>query len=441
MQAFDHHSTDFAAGWREQYREIRQTCPVLRAGGHGGFVLLTRYEDIKHVLLAPKDFASGRDLEIEGVPGTVAGGVTVPTNPFRMGMMEMDPPESLRLRRILVPWFSARAVEVNAVHIRDMVTWCLDRVIESGRCDIVDDLANPVPALVTLDLMGLPLANWERYARVLHGAVYREKGSAKELAWLQGDLQAIVEERRISPSAVTTPLDALLAAEVDGTPLSIGLVVELVYMLLSGGIDTSTSLIAHSVRYLSAHPRVAGELRANPELIPGAVDEMLRFYSPGTGIARTAVHDTTLGGVAISAGERLFMGTGAANTDPAEFDDPGTLDVRREAGRHLAFGAGIHRCLGSFLAPREMAILLTEVLTRLPDLRVDEAGVRSYETIPLVGGFRAMPATFTPGPKAGRYATHGLPPGRGERDRVRAAQAAGEEPKEASAEAGSTGLT
>jgi cytochrome P450 len=441
MQAFDHHSTDFAAGWREQYREIRQTCPVLQAGGHGGFVLLTRYEDIKHVLLAPKDFASGRELEIEGVPGTVAGGVTVPTNPFRMGMMEMDPPESLRLRRILVPWFSARAVEVNAVHIRDMVTWCLDRVIESGRCDIVDDLANPVPALVTLDLMGLPLGNWERYARVLHGAVYREKGSAKELAWLQGDLQAIVEERRSFPSAVTTPLDALLAAEVDGTRLSIGLVVELVYMLLSGGIDTSTALIAHSVRYLSAHPRVAGELRANPELIPGAVDEMLRFYSPGTGIARTAVHDTTLGGVAISAGERLFMGTGAANTDPAEFDDPGTLDVRREAGRHLAFGAGIHRCLGSFLAPREMAILLTEVLTRLPDLRVDEAGVRSYETIPLVGGFRAMPATFTPGPKAGRFATHGLPPGRGERDRVRAAQAAGEESKEASAVAGSTGLT
>src|SRR6267154_1432369 len=120
MQAFDHHSTDFAAGWREQYRQLRETCPVLRAGGHGGFVLLTR-----------KDFAAGRDLEIEGVPGTVAGGVTVPTNPFRMGMMEMDPPESLRLRRILVPWFSARAVEVNAVHIRDMVTWCLDRVIES----------------------------------------------------------------------------------------------------------------------------------------------------------------------------------------------------------------------------------------------------------------------------------------------------------------------
>ncbi len=424
MHAFDHHATEFATGWREQYREIRETCPVVRVPGHGGFVLLTRYEDIKKVLLAPRDFVSGRDLVIEGLPRTVPGGVTVPTNPFRMGMMEMDPPESLTLRRILVPWFSSRAVELNAPHIGDMVTWCLDRVIESGRCDVVDDIANPLPALVTLDLLGLPLRNWERYARVLHHAVYREKGSAKELAWLQTDLRAIVEERKSSPSTVMTPVDALLAAEVEGLPLPVDLVVELVYMLLSGGIDTSTALIAHGVRYLSAYPEAADELRAKPDMIAGAVDEMLRFHSPGTGIARTAARSTVVGGFAINAGERIFMGTGAANTDPAEFADPGTLDVHRQAGRHLAFGAGIHRCLGSFLAPREMAILLTEVLTRMPDLRVDEAAVRSYETIPLVAGFKAMPATFTPGPKTGRYPTDGPPPARGERDRARAAQEA-----------------
>jgi len=156
MPEFDHHSTAFAENWRGQYRELRQSCPVAPADSHGGFTLLTRYADIRHVLLSAKTFVCGRDLEIEDVPGIVPGGVTIPTNPFRMGMMEMDPPRSLKLRRILVPWFSARAVEVNAVHIRDMVTWCLDRVIESGRCDIVDDLANPVPALVTLDLMPNP---------------------------------------------------------------------------------------------------------------------------------------------------------------------------------------------------------------------------------------------------------------------------------------------
>ena len=100
-----------------------------------------------------------------------------------------------------MPWFSAKAVDLTAPHIAEMVTWCLDRVIESGRCDVVDDLANPLPALVTLDLLGLPLRNWERYARVLHHAVYRQKGSARELAWLQADLRSIVEERTTSPSA------------------------------------------------------------------------------------------------------------------------------------------------------------------------------------------------------------------------------------------------
>jgi cytochrome P450 len=217
-----------------------------------------------------------------------------------------------------------------------MVTWCLDRVITAGRCDIVDDIANPLPALVTLDLMGLPLENSARYARALHGAAYREKGSARELAWLLGDLRQEIERRHGAGGAggaVLTPIDAMLAAEVDGEPLSVDLVVELVYMLVTGGIDTSTALIAHAIRHLSAHPDAAARLRANPDLIRGAVDEMLRYFSPGTGIARTAVRDTMVGGICIQAGERVFVGAGAANADPAVFEDPDTLDLGRDAAR------------------------------------------------------------------------------------------------------------
>jgi cytochrome P450 len=415
MQPFDHHSTEFAANWREQYREIRATCPVARVAAHDGFTLLTRYADARQVLLDPASFASGRDLAIAEVDGTVAGGVTIPTNPFRMGILEMDPPDSLRLRRMLVPWFSAKAVALNSVHIRDMVTWCLDRFIAAGRCDIVDDLANPLPALVTLDLLGLPLENWARYARALHHAAYRVKGSARELAWLQDDLRAETERRRAVGGAVLTPVDALLAAEVEGEPLSVDLVVELVYMLVTGGIDTSTALIAHAIRYLAAHPDTAGRLRENPELIRGAVDEMLRYFSPATGIVRTAVRDTMVGGTCVHAGERILVGAGAANADPAVFEDPDTLDVDRDATRHLSFGAGAHRCLGSFLVAREMEILLSEVLTRLPDLRVDESGVVPYDSIPMVGGFRAMPATFTPGRMTGRFPVGEVPPSRDER--------------------------
>jgi cytochrome P450 len=122
-----------------------------------------------------------------------------------------------------------------------------------------------------------------------------------------------------------------------------------------------------------------------------------------------------VGGTWIQAGERIFVGAGAANTDPAVFEDPDTLDVGRDATRHLAFGAGVHRCLGSFLVAREMEILLGEVLVRLPDLRVDESGVVPYDTIPMVGGFRVMPATFTPGRASGRFAVGLVPPSRDER--------------------------
>jgi cytochrome P450 len=421
MREFDHHSTAFAANWRRVYRDLRESCPVARVPSHDGFTVLTRYDDIRQVLHSSKDFVCGRDLEIAGVPGTVPGGVTIPTNPFRMGMMEMDAPESLLLRKILVPWFSVKAVELHAVHIRDLVTWCIDRVIESGRTDIVGDLANPLPALVTLDLLGLPLENWRTYAEVLHGAVYCEKGSAKGLARLLADLGSIIGQRRATPAAVPTPIDAMIGAEVDGVPLPDDMVVELAYMLLSGGVDTSTAIIAHCLRYLSGHSEVAAELRGDQSLLPGAVEEMLRYFTPGTGVARTAVHDTVIGDVEVKAGERILVALGAANSDPREFGDPDELDIHRNARRHLAFGAGLHRCLGSFLAPREVEILLSETLRRMPDLRVDESGVRPYEVIPLVSGFRAMPATFTPGPKLGLIPTDGLPPTRSERDLLRSA--------------------
>jgi cytochrome P450 len=397
MPRFDHHSESFARDWREHYAAVRDADGLTRSDACGGFVVAARYDDIRKILLDSQSFVCRREVEIEGRAEPVAGGVTVPQNPFRMGMMEMDPPDSLFYRRILVPWFSAKAVAAAESHMRDLATWCLDRVIESGSMDVVDDLANPLPALITLDLLGLPMQNWRRYGVILHQAAYREKGSAKEIAWLQDDLRAVLADRREHPPEILTPIDALLAAVQDGAPLSLDIVVEMVFMLLAGGIDTSTGLIAHGIRYLAGHPDDADRLRAEPELIPTAVEELLRYYSPGTSVARTAVVDTEINGEPVRAGERIFIGIGGANSDPREFDDPERVDIAREPNRHLAFGAGLHRCLGAFLAKAEMTIVLQEVLGRLPDLRIDESGVRPYPTTPLISGFRAMPATFTPG--------------------------------------------
>ncbi len=417
MTAFDHHTEVFARDWRDIYASLRADDPVAYTPAHGGFFVVTKYADARSVLLRPEEFVCRReiDLDIDGQHKRASGGVTIPRIPFRMGMMEMDPPESSFYRKILVPWFSPKSVAAATEHMRDLATWCIDKVIERGSMDVVDDLANPLPALITLDLLGLPLDKWERYGAALHHAAYLEKGSAKEMDWLLKDLRAVLADRRENPPETLTPVDALLAAEKDGVSLPFDIVVEMVYMLLTGGVDTSTGLIAHGLRWLSQRPDQREELRADPSLIPGVVDEMLRYFTPGTGVARTAVADTEINGVAIHAGDRVLLALGAANTDPHAFERPDAVDIHRDAARHLAFGAGLHRCLGTFLAKAEMEIVIEEVLRRLPDLQVDELGVLPYATTPSVMGYRAMPATFTPGTPI-RPVDHGsAPPPRAER--------------------------
>lgn len=395
MERFDHHSEEFARDWRAQYAELRQRCPVALSDAHGGFSVVTTYADVKRVLLDPATFACGRNLDFGAGP---TGGVTVPTNAVRMGMMEMDPPESQVYRRLLAAPFSARAVREYRPRLAEIVSWVVDQVVESGRIDFVDDLSNPLPALVSLDYLGLPLDRWRLYASALHKAAYREKGSGRAVGDVLTDLREVVERRRASAGERGDIVDRLLTAEIDGTPMPDETVTEMLFMLLNGGIDTSTALIAGMFRYLGEHPGHRAQLAADPALIPAAVDEMLRVLSPATGVARTVTTPVELGGVALRPGDRLLLALGAANSDPDEYPDPDVVRFDRvNGGRHLAFGTGVHRCLGAFLAPAEMAVLLQEVLTRMPDYKIDLDGVDAYPTIPLVNGYVSMPASFTPG--------------------------------------------
>jgi cytochrome P450 len=396
-QAFDHHSAEFARDWRAQYARLRAHCPVARTSAHGGYAVITRYADVRQVLLDPGGFACGRDLDFGDGP---TGGVTVPANAVRMGMMEMDPPRSLAYRRLLAGPFSARAVRAYRPRLAEIVSWVVDRVIESGRIDFVDDVSNPLPALVSLDYLGLPLDRWQDWGTALHRAAYRERGSGRAVAAMLDDLRSVVAARRADAGERGDVVDLLLTAEVDGSSLPDEMVTELLFMLLNGGIDTSTALIAGTFGHLGAHPDHRATLAADPGLVPAAVDEMLRLLTPGTGVARTVAGPAEVGGVALHPGERVLLALGSANNDPDEFPDPDTARFDRpNTGRHLAFGTGVHRCLGAFLAPAEMTVLLDEVLRRMPDYRIDPAGVVPYPTIPLVNGYVAMPATFTPGPR------------------------------------------
>lgn len=400
MEQFDHHSEHFAKHWRDTYRELRDTCPVAHSDLHGGFSVVTRYEDVKRALGDADTFACGRDLIVDGA--SVAGGVTVPVNPVQMGMMELDPPQSQAFRRVLAPRFTAKAIKEYRPRMAEMVSWIVDRVIESGRIDFVDDLANPLPALVSLDYFGLPLEKWELYATVLHKAAYREKGSARAVGELLVDLEAVMEERRAALTAGSDfrndILDRLLTHEVNGAAMTPKVALNMMFMLLNGGIDTSTALIASMFLYLGHHHEYRAQLAADPTLIPAAVDEMLRYFTPGTGVARTVIKPVELGGTQLQPGDRVLLGLGSANLDADVFADPDEVELDRENGsKHLAFGHGLHRCLGAFLAPAEMIVLLEEVLQRMPDYAIDFDAVRQYPTIPLVNGYIAMPATFPAG--------------------------------------------
>lgn len=400
MEQFDHHSEHFAQHWREIYGELRDTCPVAHSDLHGGFSVVTRYSDVKKALSDPETFACGRHLVVAGED--VAGGVTVPINPVQMGMMELDPPDSQAFRRVLAAKFTSKAINEYRPRMAEIVSWVVDRVIETGRIDFVDDLANPLPALVSLDYFGLPLDRWETYATVLHKAAYREKGSARAVGMLLKDLEDVMVQRRVALTEGSPPtndiLDRLLTHEVNGAPMAPEVALNMMFMLLNGGIDTSTALIASMFLYLGRQPEYRAQLAADPSLIPAAVDEMLRYFTPGTGVARTVIKPVELGGTQLQPGDRILLGLGSANLDPEMFSKPDEVELDRENGsKHLAFGHGIHRCLGAFLAPAELILLLEEVLKRMPDYTIDFDEVRQYPTIPLVNGYLAMPAMFTPG--------------------------------------------
>ena len=416
MPEFDHHTVEFAQNWRSIYAGLRRGCPVAHTTEHGGFYVISRYDDVKRVLQDPGNFSNGRDFEFGGELRTGFGGITIPPTPVRMGMLEMDPPQSQAYRRILAPAFSAKAIRAYRPRMAQIIAWAVDRVIESGRIDFIDDLANPVPALISLDLIGLPLGKWQSYAVALHQAAYREKGSARAIGKLVTDVRDYIGQRRAA-TGHDSPADViqlLLTAQVDEAGLDDAMVTELVFMLLNGGIDTSTALIANMFRYLGEHRDYRARLAADPGLIPAAVDEMLRYFTPGTGIARTATNDVEVAGTRLCPGDRLLLALGSANNDEAVFAAPDEVDLDRDnAGRHLAFGYGIHRCLGAFLAPAEMALLLEEVLRRMPGYEIDLAGTVRYPTIPIVNGYIAMPATFTPGPRVLAGERSDLPPAAG----------------------------
>ncbi|MCY3805160.1 MAG: cytochrome P450 [bacterium] len=383
---FDHHSADFATDLWGIYDGLR-AARVAYSETYGGFYVLSRYEDVYAAARDDETFSSDREVVL---PATGVG---------RLIPLNADPPDLQRYRSALFPYFTQRAAEAMAPEIRRFTTTTIDAFIEAGRCDLITDLAAPVPAMTTLELMGLPPEDWAILAEPLHDLIAYPTDdprheSARAGTWaIRERFAAEVAGRAAEPR--DDMMSHLLGLEGEGT-LSRDEVVDLLMMVTIGGFDTTMAAIGSALLYLERHPDERRRLAADASLLPAAVDEFLRFEAPVQGFARTVTRDIQIGGCPIPAGETVFLLWGSANRDPEAFESPADVVLDRRPNRHLTFGVGGHRCLGSHLARVEMRVVLAEALNRLGDYTVLHAEVRWPRSVGILYGRAHIPATFAP---------------------------------------------
>lgn len=401
LDTFDHTTTEHAENWREIYASARTSTPVVTSDAHEGYFVLTKHADIS-AALRNKAFSSERSWDAEG--NDVGLGVAIPHQPVRVGILEMDGPEHLKYRRLIMPWFSKPAIERGRGRIQQIATWAIDRVVEDGSCDIVTDLAGPFQAIVILDILGIPIDRWAAYADVAERMVRQTQDRAEGALWMREDVRQEVERQRTAPRPGL--IDGLNQAVVDDEPLSVEWVTELVNMLLLGGEGTTIATITHMLKHLHEHPGDRARLAADPSILPTAVEEMMRFHSPSPGLARTVTDQVELGGHTFEPGDRVLLSYASGNLDEDVFDEAHVADITRSPNPHLAFGGGAHRCPGALLASAVAELFLGEVLRRMPTYEITD--VRAYDRIPLTNGFFSASMTFEPSAPEG--ADHGSLP-------------------------------
>jgi len=401
---FDRHTPEYRHQFETITAEMHAQCPIAWTDTYDGHWVAAGAREVFELARSAAYMSS--DHDIEGKRRGYKGITIPPMGMIQNGFVEMDPPEQRQYRQVLNPYLSPAAVARWIPVVSELVRACLDEKIETGRIDFVDDLANVVPAVLTLAMMGLPLRKWSVYSEPMHAGVDArpdspERALLHERAVEMGnDLFAHIGQIREAPRPGM--VDAVVRATINGkTPDDMELFGVLL-LIMGGGFDTTTALTAHSLEWLSEHPDQRERLsRERETLLDSATEEFLRFYSPAPGTARTISADCEIVGTQFREGERLWLSFAMANRDPSLFPDPNRIDLARTGNRHHSFGLGIHRCIGSNVARMEFKQILTAVLDRMPDFRCDPEGAVHYETIGVIQGMRHLPATFTPGPRLG----------------------------------------
>ncbi len=361
-----------------------------------GFWVLTRYDDVVAVLRDPR-FAK------EAIAAFVAARYGVATPAIGLSMLDRDPPDHTRLRGLVNKAFTPRVVEALRPRIQRIVDDLLQRVGGIGSMDLIEDFAYPLPVTVICEMLGVPVADHERFkgwgldiARGLDAIllppdsdVARRSGASRHA--LADYFRELIAERRAAPRGDL--LSALIAAEEAGDKLNEDELLATCILLLVAGHETTVNLIGNGTLALLRHPDQLRRLREHSDLIASAVEELLRYDGPVQRTARIPSEDVTIRGKTIGKGELVMPFIGAADRDPAQFPDPDRLDITRVDNRHIAFGWGIHFCLGAPLARVEGQIAINTLVQRFPKLALATDTPEYRESLTL-RGLKTLPVAF-----------------------------------------------
>jgi cytochrome P450 len=387
------------------YQMLRSTNPVFRVpvpnhSGAGAWIL-TRYEDVQAVLRDARFSAERERADLvrdnrDVIPTELLG----ETGALR-SMLLMDPPDHTRVRGLVNKAFTPRRIAALESRIEALVAKLLDATESGGGMDVIADFAVPLPAVVIAELLGVPPEDHPRFkawSSDLISALGAEEGPLAGIERARGALAAlldylgeIVAQRRREPR--DDLISGMIAAQEAHDALTDVELLATSNLLLIAGHETTTNLIGNGLLALLRHPEQLARLRAEPDRMPAAIEELLRFDSPVQATVRVATEDVEIGGQSIDAGAIVVCGIGAANRDPAAFERPDELDLDRTDNHHLSFGFGVHFCLGAGLARLEGRVALGRLLERHPNLQLDgEEFV--FRRHPILRGLTALPVAF-----------------------------------------------
>lgn len=367
------------------YRQLREKQPVFYNEARKWWELY-RYDDILAVLNDTTRFSAERYLPPEN---------PISENLPTRSILNMDPPRHRQLRALINQAFAPRSVTQLTPRINELVNELLDAVTPWGQMDVVSNLAGQLPLRIINAMLGIPNEDIDRIKQMI------SKASTQAIDIRIPGFQELNEyfkqsiaRHRAQPT--DDQIDALLKARIEGTPLSERDIINFCVLLLFAGNETLTNLIGNAILCFDEHPNALREVQADLSLLPDALEEILRYLSPVQLLVRSTIEDTVIGGTPIKAGQMLFLLAGSANRDETQFPNPDTFDIRRTPNRHLAFGQGIHFCLGAPLAHVAAKITLTAMLQRFKNIqRVRDIPLKPSDNV-FVYGVKSLPITFEP---------------------------------------------